>query len=128
MKAKRTDTATFEADLDALLDGARPGVARTTRRLVGLLRRQHPDLTPAVRAGWRSINFRHPRAGYVCGVFAQTEDTLLGFENGRLLDNSAGLLEGETLKKVRFIRFRPGDRIPAGDIGALIAEAIALRA
>ena len=128
MKAGKRNRPELAIELDALLDGSPPGIARLCRRLVDLLTRQHPELAPAVRSGWRSVNFRHPRAGYVCGVFPQARDVLLVFEHGRLLDNAAGLLEGDTLKQVRFIRFRPAEPIPAGDIGALISEAIALRA
>jgi len=121
------DAATFESDLQALLDTAPPPIAKTARRLIRLLVTGHADLTPVVRMGWRSVNFRHAKAGFVCGVFPLANDVLLVFEHGRLLDNSAGLLEGDHLKKVRFIRFRPRDAIPAGDIGSLVFEAIALR-
>ena len=127
MKRKTSDPADFKVDFEALLELAPPAIARIARRLVRLLATQHPELGPVVQQGWRSVNFRHPKAGYVCGVFPQANDVLLVFEHGRLLDNSSGLLEGDYLKKVRFIRFRPRDPIPAGDIGALVFEAISLR-
>jgi Domain of unknown function (DU1801) len=127
MKAKTSDPAEFDRDFDELLETASPAIARIARRLVKLLTTQHPELGPIVRKGWRSVNFRHPKAGFVCGIFPQANDVLLVFEHGRLLDNSSGLLEGDYLKKVRFIRFRPRDAVPAGHIGALVFEAISLR-
>jgi hypothetical protein len=127
MKPKTSDPADFDRDFEGLLETAAPAIARIARRLVRLLMTQHPELGPVVRQGWRSVNFRHPKAGFVCGVFPQAADVLLVFEHGKLLDNSSGLLEGDYLKKVRFIRFRPRDAVPAGDIGALVFEAISLR-
>lgn len=52
----------------------------------------------------------------------------LYFEHGRLLDNGHRLLEGEGLKKGRYLRLAPDDDIPVDMIGILLSEAIALSA
>ena len=51
---------------------------------------------------------------------------LLVFQDGRLLDSPL-LVDDGKVKKVRWIPFSPGDRLPIDDIAILIAEAVALR-
>ena len=100
-------------------------VGALTARLVALVA-AHPGLTGQVMSGWRSVNFRHARAGHVCLVFPHADRVSLYFEHGRLLDHGDGLLAGEGLKKGRYLRLRPGEDIPVDPIGMLLGEAIAL--
>jgi hypothetical protein len=110
--------------LDQLLERFTPPIAALMRETAELVATQRPDLTPAVKAGWGSINFRHIRAGFVCAVFPQRDHVSLVFEHGRLL--SSPLLVGDT-KQVRWIVLKPGEPLPEDEIGILLAEAIALR-
>jgi hypothetical protein len=114
-----------DAELSSLLARFNAPVAELARELVRIVCDVRPDLDPRVRTGWGSVNFRHPRAGFVCAVFPLEDRVSLVFEHGRLLDNA--LLEGDT-KQVRWIPLRPGGAIPIDDIAILLAEAIALRA
>jgi hypothetical protein len=116
----------FEAELSALLTTRPPGIADTAAAVVTCVQLVRPDLSPKVRTGWGSVNFRHARAGFVCAVFPMQEHVDLVFEHGRLLSNDSGLLQGDG-RQVRYVRFRPGDHIPEDDIALLLAEAIALR-
>ena len=84
-----------------------------------------PDLEGKARLGWGSVNYRHPKAGFVCAIFPMEDHVSLVFEHGRLL--SSPLLEGDG-KQVRYIRFEPGAAIPEDEIAILLAEAIALKA
>ena len=84
-----------------------------------------PDLEGKARLGWGSVNYRHPKAGFVCAIFPMEDHVSLVFEHGRLLSSS--LLEGDG-KQVRYIRFEPGAKIPEDEIAILLAEAIALKA
>lgn len=114
-------------DLDPLLARFETPIADTARRLAAVLADIRPDLTPAVKTGWGSVNYRHPRAGFICAIFPNAGHVSLLFEQGRLL--SSPLLRGNaTAKQVRWIEIRPGDDIPVDEIAILIAEAIALRA
>jgi hypothetical protein len=83
-KAKRATatSSSFDAELRALLESVPPPMAQIAKRLVEWLITGHPDLTPTVRNGWRSVNFRHQKAGFVCGVFPLADHVLLVFEYG----------------------------------------------
>ena len=95
--------------------------------MVACLFSAQPSLVPTVRFGWRSINFRHPRAKHLCAVFPLKDEVRLYFEHGRLLSNEAGLLEGNG-KQVRAIIPEAGHgRYRRTQIGLLLAEAIALK-
>lgn len=121
----RADAAS-ESDIAALLDGVKPDIRDLAVALIEFLRREHPDLAASARFGWRSVNFRHWRAGHLCAVFPLKDEVRLYFEHGRLLSDPDGLLEGDG-KQVRALRLRPGDIIPVEAIGLFMAEAIALK-
>lgn len=120
-------TTSFDAELGDFLAGFQPAIGGTAEKIVAALRRLAPDLEPKVRLGWGSVNFRHPKAGFVCAVFPMADRVSLVFEHGRLLGNDSGLLEGNG-RQVRFIPFRPGQPVPEEALGMLLAEAVALRA
>lgn len=116
----------FDRDLDDLLARRPPGVATMSRALIATLRDIRPDLSAAVRLGWGSVNFTHPRLGYLCCVYPGKEHAALVFADGRLLDHPR-LVDDGKVKRVRWIPFAPGEAIPVDDIAILLAEAIALR-
>jgi hypothetical protein len=118
--------AATDAELESFLASFQHPIGETAAQLVATLRRLRPELVPRVRLGWRSVNFRHPAAGFVCAVFPMPEHVSLVFEHGRLLSNESGLLEGEG-KQIRFVRIAPGRPVPEEALGLLLAEAIALR-
>lgn len=115
-------------DLPGLTDLLEPLPAETgalARELIGLVGGM-PGLTGKVMRGWRSVNFRHARAGHVCAVFPHADRVSLYFEQGRLLADPEGLLMGDDLKRGRFLRLYPGGEIPEAVIYVLVSEAIAL--
>lgn len=121
------DRCGMETGLDDLLARRDPAIARLARDLLALVGSAAPALVPRVRHGWGTINFTHPAAGYVCAVLPQASDVLLVFEHGREL--ASPLLEDNgKVKRVRWIRLRPGTPLPEDEIAILLAEAIALRA
>ena len=112
--------------LAELLDGLPPAIETLAREVVTLVGTLQPDLEARVRLGWRSVNFRHPAAGFVCAVFPYPDRVSLIFEQGRLLEDPEGLLEG-TGRQVRYVPMLPGRPLPEAGIALLLGEAIALR-
>lgn len=102
-----------------------PQMVELTARLVAMVA-AHPGLSGKVMGGWKSVNFRHAQAGHVCAVFPHADRVALYFEHGRLLEHGNEVLEGDGLKKGRFLRLAPDDEIPVDRIGILLSEAIAL--
>lgn len=111
--------------LSDLLDPLPDEIGALARDLIGLVGGM-PGLTGKVMRGWRSVNFRHAKAGHVCAVFPYADRVSLYFEHGRVLADPEGLLMGEELKKGRFLRLYPGAPIPEAAIYVLVSEAIAL--
>ena len=119
------DTMLDIPGLGDLLDPLPEEIGALARELVGLVGAM-PGLSGKVMRGWRSVNFRHARAGHVCAVFPHTDRVSLYFEHGRLLADPGGVLMGEALKKGRFLRLYPGKDLPEATIYVLVSEAIAL--
>lgn len=113
------------ADLLQIVRSFPQPVADLTQNLALTILSVRPDLDGKARLGWGSVNYRHPKAGFVCAIFPMEDRVSLVFEHGRLL--SSPLLQGDG-KRVRYIRFEPGAEIPEDEIAILLAEAIALKA
>ena len=113
------------ADLPQILRPFPGPIATLASDLALTLLSVRPDLEGKARLGWGSVNYRHPKAGFVCAIFPMEDHVSLVFEHGRLL--SSPLLEGDG-RQVRYIRFEPGAAIPEDEIAILLAEAIALKA
>lgn len=111
--------------LDAILQPMSPAIGALTREVVTLIA-GHPQLSGKVMPGWRSVNFSHAKAGYVCAVLAQPERVSIFFQRGSLLSDPDGLLVGEAGKKGRILRLAPGRAVPDREIGLFLMEAIAL--
>jgi hypothetical protein len=117
----------FADDLDLMLKNYPPAIARLARELVAVVLEIRPDLSAKVSFGWQTVNFRHSKAGFVNAIYmSKSGQVLLVFQDGRLLDSPL-LTDDGKVKKVRWIPFRPGDKIPVDEIAILMAEAIALR-
>jgi hypothetical protein len=118
----------FDDDLATLLTRHEKPIAALTRKLIAVLRELRPDLRAKVQPGWGSINFTHPRAGYICAVLPQVKErnVLLVFALGKLLDSPL-LIDNGLVKQVRWIPLALGDDLPVDDIAILLVEAIALR-
>jgi hypothetical protein len=115
----------LDDDIETLLARREPKIAKLAAQVIALVR-ERSDLAGKVRFGWGSVNFRHPKAGFVCAVFPMADHVDLIFERGRELDSPL-LVDNGKVKQVRWIEFRPGKRLPRDEIGILLAEAIALR-
>lgn len=113
-------------EVQQLLAGHPPAVARATLDLRDLLRTAYPELQERVRTGWHSINYRHPQAGFVCGLFPRDTGVTLVFERGTQLPDPDGLLRG-TGRTVRSLEFLAAPTPEETDVVAeFVHQAIAL--
>jgi hypothetical protein len=111
--------------VEALLQTHSPDIQAVVATLRRLILETIPNTAETANPGWHSINYRHPRQGYVCGLFPTHDSVIFVFEWGILLPDSDGVLEGSG-KQVRNIILRPGDNIPAESIKKLLLEALIL--
>ena len=116
--------------VEELLAGHSAGVRTTVERLREVVRGVMPEADERVYPGWHGIGYRHPKAGYVCGIFPLEHGVKLGFEWGALLRDEFGvLLPGPTGKKqVRYVKCADAKTVPAEAIVSLLLEAVDLRA
>ncbi len=117
-----------EDDIDQLLSAHPEPIQELSREIVAAIQASVPDATVKVARGWHSLNFRHPRAGYVCGVFPHDDRVEVAFEAGALLSDPTAVLEaGSTSgKRVRYVRYRPGDAVEPAILDAFVQESVAL--
>jgi hypothetical protein len=83
-----------------------------------------PDLSEKGYPGWRGVGYRHPDAGYVCGIFPQPGGELrLLFEHGAALADPEGLLQGSGTQT----RYLVVDRVDEKLVARYVQQAIAQR-
>jgi hypothetical protein len=116
------------AGLEDLVQRYPEPIRDLTQRLDAFLLASFPDLRATTQFGWGTINYRHPRAGFLCAIYPRADHVSLILQQGRLL--SSPLLKGsdENLKQVRYVPLTPGGEFPEDDIAILLVEAIALKA
>jgi hypothetical protein len=116
---------------ELLLEGYRPGIRETADKLRAVVRKAVPDAIERVRPGWRLIGYDIPvgrRTRYFAFVWPDPEHAHLGFEYGIWLADPDGRLRGAHLKlrKVRYVTYGPGDRIPESQLIDFTREAARL--
>jgi len=117
----------FTDDFDRLLEPLAPPVSKLARQLHREIMGIRPDYLAKVSFGWQTVNYSLPRLGFINALYtSKTGKVGLVFQDGRLLDSPL-LVDDGKVKKVRWIPFRPGDKIPVDEIAILVAEAVALR-
>ena len=118
---------------ELFLESYPPAIRDAAERLRAVVRRAVPDVIERVRPGWRLIGYDIPlgrRARYFAWVAPEPLHVHLGFEVGTLMADPEGALQGAhlKLKKVRYVTFRPGDRIPEARLVALTKQAARIAA
>jgi hypothetical protein len=116
---------------ELFLEGYPPGIRRAVERLRAVVKEAVPDAIERVRIGWRLIGYDIPvgkRSRYFAFVWPEVEHAHLGFEYGIWMADPDNLLRGAHLKlrKVRFVTYEPGDRIPVSTLVALTRDAARL--
>lgn len=111
---------------EAILERHTPTIRALTNEARKLAKRVMPDALEYGNAGWGAIAYRHPAAGYVCGLFPFADHVKFLFEHGVELDDPDGVLEGDGTQ-VRYVTLRKQTDVRAGVLVPLLVAAIALR-
>jgi hypothetical protein len=90
------------------------------------VRAADPDLAPRVYRGWEGVGFRHPEAGYVCGIFPRGDWVMLLFEHGAAMADPEGVLLGDG-SQTRFLRIDAPSEETAALIDRYVQQAVAQR-
>ena len=86
-----------------------------------------PEATEHGYPGWHGIAYRHPVAGYICGIFPQKDHVRLLFEHGQQLPDPAGMLTaGGT--QTKWMSLSEIDAIVEAPIAELVESAVAFGA
>lgn len=112
-------------EIDALLADYGPAVREIVAALRSVVQSAAPAATEAAYPRWRGIGYRHPKAGYFCGIFPQPDHVRLLFEFGILLSDPHSLLQGDG-KQTRYLAINDVQALPVVEIQQLIGEALAL--
>ena len=107
-----------EAEIDAFLALWSPPISALADRLRALIKQATPHAVERLRPGWRLIGYDLPvnkRCTYFAWVFPEPGHVHVGWQTGTLMQDPDQVLRGAhlKLKKVRYLTFVPGDRIPA---------------
>jgi hypothetical protein len=112
---------------EALLETVPEPMREIAERLRAVVRRAVPQAIEAVRPGWRLIGYDVPsgrRTAYFAYVAPEPGHVHLGFEHGVSMDDPGGILLGRGVtRRVRWLTFRPGDRLEPAVLDALVREA-----
>ena len=94
-----------------------PLIGRQVQVLRRLVLHAVPSAVERLRPGWKLIGYDLPvtrRGTYFAWIWPQVEHVHVGWEVGTLMDDPDRLLQGAELrlKKVRYLTYAPGERIP----------------
>ncbi len=114
---------------EELLASYSPVVRVVVQSLRELVQRAVPEATERAYPGWRAIGYRHPVAGYFCGIFPYEDRVDLAFEWGAYLPDPDKILEpgAGRLKQVRYIRFYEKENLDRQKLEKLLKIAVAFR-
>ena len=110
--------ASQPAEIDEFLAFYPPPIAILAQRLRVVVHDAAPDAVERVRPGWRLIGYDlllGKRSVYFAWVWPELKHVHVGWQTGTLMSDPDKLLRGAhlKLKKVRYLTFAPGDRVPA---------------
>ena len=125
MKTRSVSKSRKVVPPESILDDHTIEVRTIAEDLRKLIRETLPEAIESGHPTWHSIGYRHPKAGYLCGIFPHKDSVDLVFEFGILLSDPHKVLQGEG-KQTRYIPITNIDEINVEAIKQLIVEALSL--
>ncbi len=111
---------------DQILGDHTPSIVDLVQRLRQVVRQAAPEAREAAYPEWHAIGYRHPDAGYFCGIFPYADHLKLYFEYGKFLPDPGRLLRGDG-RQTRYLVVASLEDIGAEYIQQLVRESIALK-
>ncbi len=90
---------------EEILAGGPPRLIAVANRLRAIIKAAIPEASELGYPGWRAIGYRHPEAGYACGIFPYKDHVKIYFEHGRHLPDEGNILEGDG-RQTRYVLVR----------------------
>jgi hypothetical protein len=116
----------YPDDVQAILAEHRERVVETVDALRELVLDTLPaDTREVAYRGWHGIGYRHPDAGYVCGIFPLADTARLLFEKGVQLSDPDGVLGGGG-SRTRYVEVGDPGAVPADAVRDLLRQALAI--
>ena len=114
---------------EQLLADYPPPVRELAEQLRQLVKGLVPEAMERAYPGWRGIGYRHPQAGYFCGIFLHWDQVKLGLEYGAQLPDPQSVLKPGPAggKQVRYLEINGAPDVDAEQIAQLISSAVELR-
>ena len=125
MKARSANKSRKVVPPESILDDHTMEVRAIAEELRKVVRETLPESAESGHPTWHSIGYRHPRAGYVCGIFPHKDSVDLVFEFGILLPDPHQVLQGDG-KQTRYIPMTNVHQINVVAIKQLIVDALTL--
>lgn len=113
-------------DAERILTRGDAAAERAARWLRDLVRSSGLDLDERPRARWGSLNYHHPAAGYVCGVFPRDGHAIVVIERGAALDGFDDVFDERGGQIAKIVVESVSDPRATRIVDAVIAE-VALR-
>jgi hypothetical protein len=116
---------------DLFLSGYAPDIRDLAEELRSVVHEALPEVIERVRTGWRLIGYDVPAGGrtrYFAFVAPEPQHVHLGWQFGIWMADPDGILRGAhlDLKKVRYVTYQPGDKIPTDALVRYTIEAAGL--
>lgn len=111
---------------EQILETHDPYIRDVADKLRGLIKSNLPDVVEGAYPGWHAIGYRHPRAGYICGIFPHSDKIDLAFEHGASFYDPDHLLKKPptSSKQVRYFEVRTEEDIDQAVIADFLAQAV----
>ena len=97
------------------------------QRLRRVIRRAVPEAIEVAYPTWHAIGYRHPKAGYFCGIFPYEDHIKIYFEHGIRLPDPHGVLEGDG-RQTRYVCVQGAKDVRTTALKELLSAAINLPA
>jgi len=115
-------------EIESFLAAYPPSIVHQVAILRALVARAVPEAYDRLRPGWRLIAYVLPitrQGSYFAYISPEPKHVHLGFAWGTLMSDPEGVLEGAhlRLRRVRYLTFQPGARIPVKPVISLVREA-----